>query len=150
MVAAFQAAEALKILAGHRNAVTRGLLQCDVWAGQHGIVMRDAQPSPRCRACGPARELPTLRCDPAPTPAAKLCGRAAVQVRPASHGEVDLPRLAAHLPSNANPELRSNLLRFAIDGVRFSVFADGRALLFGIEDPEEATTLYARYVGPPA
>ena len=39
--------------------------------------------------------------------------------------------------------LTPHLLRFAVDGCRFTVFPDGRALLFGVHDPLRARALCA-------
>jgi hypothetical protein len=38
-------------------------------------------------------------------------------------------------------------LRFAVDDERYTVFADGRALIEGTDDTDRALALYDRYVG---
>ena len=40
-----------------------------------------------------------------------------------------------------------HLVRFTADGIRFSVFRDGRAILFGLDDLLRARALYDRWIG---
>jgi adenylyltransferase/sulfurtransferase len=144
-VAAFQSAQALKILAGRLDAVASGALAIDVWADRWGVRLRSGGPDPSCPACS-GRDYPALRA-PALEPVL-LCGRAAAQVFPQPGARVDLPRLAAHLQRAAEDiELTPELLRFRADGCRFSVFPGGRALVFGVTDAQRARVLYDRYVG---
>jgi adenylyltransferase/sulfurtransferase len=71
-----------------------------------------------------------------------------VQVHPAAGVSVDLTRVAEHLRGVAGDvELTAHLLRFSIEGCRFSVFRGGRAIVFGTDDPQRARILYDRYVG---
>ncbi len=77
-----------------------------------------------------------------------LCGRDAVQVQPRSACALDLSGLAARLEGVVEDiAATGHLLRFRADGCRFSVFANGRALLFGVTDPGRARALYDRYIG---
>jgi adenylyltransferase/sulfurtransferase len=39
------------------------------------------------------------------------------------------------------------MLKFAHGDHRITVFPDGRAIIQGTDDPDEARTLYARFVG---
>jgi adenylyltransferase/sulfurtransferase len=144
-VAAFQSAQALKILAGRLDEVARGVLSIDVWRDRYGLRMAGAQPSPDCPACG-QRAFPALqRRRPAPV---RLCGRDATQVMPGAATAVDLPRLASRIGGIAEDvHLTPHLLRFVVEDCRFSVFPGGRALLFGVADPDRARILYDRYVG---
>jgi molybdopterin/thiamine biosynthesis adenylyltransferase len=144
-VAAFQAAECLKILGGHLDAVTRGVLHVDVWRGEHGVRLQNARPDPSCVSCG-TREFPALA---TPTDdAVRLCGRNSVQVRPPTGTLLDLDTLAARLAAaGIDSERPGPVLRFETEDCRFTVFAGGRALLFGVDDPVRARTLYDRWVG---
>ena len=145
IVAAFQSAETLKLLAGRRGDVTRGVLWIDVWEGRYGVRLAAAGPAADCPVCSgrgfPALERRSHR-------AVTLCGRDTVQVRPAAGAHVDLDRLAVHLEGIATDiERTPHLLRFTAERCRFSVFRGGRALLLGIRDPGRARILYDRYVG---
>ncbi len=143
-VAAFQVAEAMKALVG--AAPTRGALTVDVWRGRYAIVDLGDSPSPDCPCCGRS-EHPALAAD-AVEAATSLCGRNAVQVEPARAAAFDLEAFAGRLAGVAMDLAKTpHLVRFAVDGVRFSVFRDGRALLFGLDDPLRARALYDRWIG---
>ena len=144
-VTAFQAIEALKILSGNEAAVTRGILLLDVWQGTHAMRMPDAGPAPHCATCR-GEAYPALVKDW--LPAVSLCGRDAVQVQPRATAALDLETIAGNLADVVDDVMLSkHLLRFAVEGCRFSVFPGGRAILFGIADEDRARILYDRYVG---
>lgn len=144
VAAGFAAAEALKLLAGRREQVARGLHVVDVWTREARLLRLERDPA--CPACARAPDL----LERAPPPAARLCGRDAVTLPPPG-GQVDLPALAARLAGLGALE-RSNafLLRVAphdAPGLRLTVFADGRAIVDGTDDPARGRALYARLVG---
>ena len=58
-----------------------------------------------------------------------------------------LDRLAESLSSVGSVSRNAFLLRAEIDGYELTVFLDGRAIIGGTEDPAEAKTIYAKYVG---
>ncbi|MBL8754867.1 MAG: ThiF family adenylyltransferase [Planctomycetes bacterium] len=143
-VAAFQVAEALKLLVGSPDVAT-GVFTCDVWRGHYTRLPLLDRPSPDCVACQHGQH-PALVA-PAPM-AATLCGRDAVQIDPGTTAALDLTALAGQLAEVATDLQRTpHLLRFTADGVRFSVFPGGRALLFGVRDPLRARALYDRWIG---
>lgn len=143
-VTAFQVAEALKLLLPPLTA-THGVFTCDVWRGHYAVLNLARATSPDCPVCRDGR-FPALEGVPSLTTA--LCGRDAVQVDPGRGVAVDLDVLAARLIGRATDLQRTpHLLRFVGDGVRFSVFPGGRALLFGVADVLRARALYDRWVG---
>lgn len=145
VVAGFQSAQALKILAGKPDDVARGVLSVDLWTDNYGVSLHGAEPRADCPSCG-TREFPSLgerRNEPV-----RLCGRNATQVQPPSGITLDLDRVATQVKAVADEvQLTPHLLRFCVEGCRFSVFRGGRALLFGVDDPARARVLYDRYVG---
>ncbi|MHC4809419.1 MAG: ThiF family adenylyltransferase [Planctomycetota bacterium] len=148
-VAARQVAETLKLLAGRLDALDRRMLSVDLWHGTHRGIALDEARRPDCPCCG-RREFHWLA-GRGETESAVLCGREAVQVRPAGDAPVDLARIAAGLETHG-PVIRTTwLVRGALGpehpGVDLTLFADGRALLHGISDPELGRRLYARVVG---
>jgi len=145
MVTAFQAAQALKLLAGHAEAVARGVFTVDVWRNSFAVHLQDAAVAPTCASCVEQR-FPALTGGAETT--VTLCGRDAVQVRPGPLPGFDLDALAARLArAGVEVERTLHLARFAVDGCRFSVFPDGRALVFGDRDGRRALALYDRWVG---
>ena len=141
-VTAFQGAEAIKLLVG--APTTEGVFTCDVWRGTYQVVPVGSGPAPDCPACARG-ERPAL--SEAAIEAVSLCGRDAVQVLPPAGAAIDLDALSAQLGSAVTDlERTPHLLRFAVDGVRFTVFPGGRALLFGVQDPLRARALYDRWL----
>lgn len=142
LIASWQAAEALKILAGHPEALHGRLLSFDVWTGRTQAI-RPAR-NPQCRACQ-KHEYAYLEGEAQPH--ITLCGRDSVQIHERSRA-LDLPALASRLRPVAE-DVRQNdfLIRFRVAPYEMTVFADGRAILKGTKDPALARSLYARYLG---
>lgn len=146
VVASMQVVEAMKLLVGDVSAASR-LLTIDVWSGRfHAVDLREAN-RPDCLCCG-RRGFEFL--DRPSVGGAKLCGRNAVQVRPASPTRLDLAALAARLRSVAAVDLSDLTLRVVLKertDVWMNVFGDGRAIVFGSNDLTAARALYARVIG---
>lgn len=148
LVAAHQAMEAMKILAGRREAVDRRLLTFDAWTGRASrVAVQKAFDAGDCPCCKDGRYefLEGKFAGRTVT----LCGRNAVQVFPGRAMAVDFAVLADRLRPIARAEPRFNplLLKVAIDDYELTVFADGRALVKGTSKPEEARAVYSRYIG---
>jgi adenylyltransferase/sulfurtransferase len=143
VVASLQAAEALKLLTGHRDAVAEGLVTVDVW-GNRQHVFKMAR-NPECPACGKGRY--EFLEGGASGAATTLCGRNAVQIRPAAESAIDLQALERRLAGVGSVKRNDYLLRLDADGFEITVFPDGRAIVRGTDDPARARTVYAKYVG---
>lgn len=144
-VAAFQVAEALKLLSGHPELVTRGVQVLDVWHTRHATMLAGQRRDPDCASCG-TREFPALQQEPARL--VSLCGRNAVQVLPPRGTRIELARLEQNLRLVVRDLVRAGpTLRFAADGHRFQVFDGGRAIVFGTGELDRARALYDRWIG---
>jgi adenylyltransferase/sulfurtransferase len=142
VIAGIQGGEALKLLAGREQALLPGLVSVDLWAGSFDVLdLRGRAPS--CPACtrGEFADAGAL------APAVVLCGRDAVQIRPAAPAALDLPALAARLSAAGSVLHNEHLLRFRDGDAELVVFRDGRAIVKGARDAAAARGLYARYVG---
>ncbi len=144
VVAGWAAAEALKILAGHADQALRGFLFLDCWHHEWRRLL--AERDPECPCCG-AGERPWLQGQRGSRGAVAMCGGDAVQV-PASGRAPDLDLLQRKLDGTVD-SLQGGVgfLRFASQGLDVVVFADGRALVRGTEDPARARALLAETVG---
>lgn len=143
VVAGLQAAEALKILTGRSEALLPGLVTVDLWLGQFDVLDFTGR-APSCPACTAGRY------DYADRPSgasAALCGRDAVQVRPAARGALDLGALAGRLSPLGAVSSNPYLVRFRAPEAELVVFADGRAIVKGVDDAARARSLYAKYIG---
>jgi len=142
VIGALEAAEAVKLLSGHAEALAGRLVSCDVWKGRFQSVRVEREPG--CRACG-RRDFRWLEGEAQPQ--VTMCGRDSVQIHERRR-RLDLEELARRLGS-VGSGVRTNgfLLRFAAGGCEVTVFADGRAVFKGTKDAAVARSLYARYIG---
>lgn len=142
VIASIEAAEATKILAGKTQALHGRLVSCDVWSGKFQSI-RIAR-NPDCRACS-RRDLAYLEGEAQPH--ITMCGRDSVQIHERSR-KLDLGALSGRLNAASAAEVRNNefLLRFRVPPYEMTVFADGRAIIKGTQDPSIARSLYARYI----
>jgi adenylyltransferase/sulfurtransferase len=146
VVAAFEAAEALKILTGNLKKVSRRLINIDVWDNRMSHLDLASQGrNPGCPACG-KRDFEFLRGDHEDR-SAVLCGRNAVQIWREKSQPADLSAIAERLAASGNVTLNDYLLRAVVDGFEFTLFKDGRAIIRGTQDVEMARGLYSSYVG---
>ncbi|HXG09567.1 MAG TPA: ThiF family adenylyltransferase [Gemmataceae bacterium] len=146
IVASFQAVEALKILTGRREQISRDLIYIDVWENVYRRIkitpLRDKVDCPCCRH----RRFEWLEGEHG-THTTSLCGRNAVQVAHRSATRLNFEELARHLEVHGEVSYNRFLLKFTVDGYDFTVFPDGRAIIKGTSDVDRARTLYAKYIG---
>jgi bacteriocin biosynthesis cyclodehydratase domain-containing protein len=141
-IASIAATEAIKFLAGKAEALHGRLISCDVWTGKFQSIRVSQNPS--CRACA-RRNLIYLEGEAQPH--ITMCGRDSVQIHERNR-RIDLIDLGQRLSQSSADQVRSNdfLLRCRIAPYELTVFADGRAVVKGTQDPAIARSLYARYV----
>jgi molybdopterin/thiamine biosynthesis adenylyltransferase len=142
LIASLAAAEALKLLSGHPEAVHGRLLSCDVWTGRLQSI--GVARNPECRACA-RRDFTYLGGEAQPR--ITMCGRDSVQIHERTRA-LNLGVLGLRLKPLVD-DVRQNdfLVRFRIAPYEMTVFADGRAILKGTKDPAVARSLYAKYIG---
>ena len=142
LIASLEVADTLKLLAGHRDQLHGHLISSDVWSGRFQSIR--AARNPECSVCV-RREFSYL--EGQAQPHITMCGRDSVQIHERNRA-LDLAALRSHL-ARTIPDVRQNdfLLRFRIPPYEMTVFADGRAILKGTQDPAIARSLYARYLG---
>lgn len=146
VIAALQAAEALKLLSGNRGAVKRELTVMDLWHNQlRQIGVDRAQQEDACRACQD-RDFAWLD-GRRGSSASVLCGRNAVQLRDANAGAVPLAELAEKLALVGDVFSNPFLVRVDVDDFTLTIFEGGRTIVFGTDDPAEARSIFAKYVG---
>ena len=140
-VAALQVAEAIKLLVRPEDVQPR-LTNLDVWSGVSRGVST-AQRAADCPVCSKGQF--DLLESPASRRTAVLCGRDAVQV--SGTGAIDLTQLELTLSPLGEVKSNDYALRFDIPPHQMTVFADGRAIIKGVQDTAQARSLYSRYVG---
>jgi len=141
LIASLATAEALKLLVESGKAA-QGLISVDLW--ENLFEVRRAGKRSDCPACAQGRyEHLEARGEAA----VRLCGRDALQVRPPSPQALDLKGLARRLRKAGEVEENGFLLRLRAQGRELVLFPDGRAIIKGTEDPKEARSFYAEYIG---
>lgn len=148
MVASLEVIAAMKLLV-HGQA---GELICiDGWSNSFRATPTLDARRPDCLTCG-QRRFEFLDARGASGRAVTLCGRNAIQIRPAAaQGRaVSLVDIAQKLEPLVAVQRTAYLLRCAAPddaSLRLTVFADGRMTVEGTTDAARARSLYARYVG---
>lgn len=142
-VAAQQMTLALQLLSDHTD--NAGILfQFDCWHGQFDRLDMRAGLAPDCPCCG-HRTFPYLLAQHSET-TTTLCGRDAIQLSFATPQKIDLTTLAERLGASGTVQQNPYLLTFHGDGVSFTVFRDGRTVVYGTQDAVEARTIRDRYL----
>jgi adenylyltransferase/sulfurtransferase len=146
MIAALQCIEALKILTGAMDAVTRELIVVDLWP----VRFRTLTLSPNtgaegCRVCQ-HHQFDWLTGQRGGEPVF-LCGRNAVQISPSAPQQVDLARIASQLASVGAVTQNAHLVRLSLSKQQLTLFADGRVIVSGVDEVAEARKLVTQYLG---
>ncbi len=151
IVASLQAAEAVRLIVEGSLKSLAEMVTIDVWARRFRTIDFTEGRRPECPACV-RHQFDYL--NSTATLTATLCGRNTVQVRLANlgsttRGDALLEQLEARLKAAvANVHRSPYLVRAAVgDNVELSVFADGRVLVHGTNDPAKARSIVARYLG---
>lgn len=148
IVAAIQSVEALKILTGNIEAVSRKLTSIDVWNGRiTSISVQESEEGGSCVCCANG-VYEYLDGDRGQT-VVSLCGRDAVQINQQQGARVDLDALADKLAAVAAGSIIKNayMLQVRIDDFEITVFPTGRAIIKGTTEKDRARSLYAKYIG---
>ncbi len=146
IIASLQAAEALKILTGHFDAIVRELIMIDIWDGTFKKLkiagLLDTVDCPTCKK----RNFEWLD-GKLGSHTTSLCGRNAVQIAHRSSERLSFETLEKQLSPLGPVTYNRFMLKFDVDGYQFTVFPDGRAIIKGTNDVNKARTLYAQYIG---
>ncbi len=146
VIGSIQSMEAIKILAGKRDCVSRSLSVVGLWNNHFRTMdvsgLREKVDCPTCKR-SEYRWLDGQR----GSRTWKLCGRNAVQLSFAQSQSLDLESLAGRLQAVGRVEQNEFLVRLHVDEYSITAFADGRAIISGTEDESVAKKLYAQYVG---
>ncbi|HEY2412154.1 MAG TPA: ThiF family adenylyltransferase [Pirellulaceae bacterium] len=145
VIASFEANEALKILSGHAEAISRPWTIFDLWDNTIRQIKLEPAPATDCPCCG-RRDFPWLTGQRG-SHTAVLCGRNAVQLSFPGRDAVSFDELEKKLAAVGAVSRNKYLVRAEIGSHTITVFPDGRAVIGGTEDIAEARSLYAKFVG---
>ncbi|MFL5329337.1 MAG: ThiF family adenylyltransferase [Gemmataceae bacterium] len=146
VIASLQATEALKLLAGRRDAINRALLYVDVWENTYRpIQIQSIREKVDCPCCK-RHQFDWLDGKFGAT-TTRLCGRNAVQISHRTTSPLRFEELSKQLVTSGAVTFNKFLLKFDVGDFRLTVFPDGRAIVQGTDDPDKARALYAQYIG---
>ncbi len=146
VIASIQCSEAIKILSGQTDRVSRKMTIISLWDNQFRMMdVSSLRESVKCPTCilQQYHWLDGKR----GSHSAVLCGRNAVQLSFAEQSELDLVAVAQRLKGLGKIEQNKFLVRFFVDDFVLTAFPDGRAIISGTEDIALAKKLYAQYLG---
>jgi molybdopterin-synthase adenylyltransferase len=142
IVGSYQVAEALKILIGS-PAVSRDLLVLDVWERSVDMLPLSSWADSDCPACHGDYEFLAGNTG---TRVTSLCGQNAVQIWNLGSG-LPVAEIRQRLSALGPVEGNDMMTRFKIGEQELVVFYDGRVVVRGTRDIEQARALYAKYIG---
>jgi adenylyltransferase/sulfurtransferase len=151
IVAGFLAAEALKILCGRFDRLSRRLLTVDPWDNRVTYLdVARARKDADCPCCK-GRDFEFLD-GRAGSTAITLCGRDAVQLRHRQRpGRLNLDEIARRLGRHGDVLSNEFMVQARItDGggqFELTLFGDGRAIVKGTAEAHVARGIYAKFVG---
>jgi molybdopterin-synthase adenylyltransferase len=147
VVASYQAAEALKLLSGNRNAMNTGMLHFDMWHNFQGSVDVSEGRSDSCPCCS-HKQYDYLTAELEGETIQSLCGRNSVQIVPVNSRKLNLDECAATFSKLGRIEKTPFLLKFYPNPeLTLVLFPDGRAMVQGTSDVAAAKSIYSRFVG---
>ncbi len=146
VIASIQSLEAIKIMTGHLDQVSRQLQSFDLWNNRiHQMNVTDLRERVDCSTCK-SKSFEWLTGGKG-SHSAILCGRNAVQVSFPDRHRIQLDQLSDRLRPLGKVESNPFLVRFHVDEFILTAFADGRAIIHGTEDIATAKRLYTQYIG---
>ncbi|HHT7188344.1 TPA: molybdopterin-synthase adenylyltransferase MoeB [Bacillus cereus] len=145
-VAAYQVAEALKILVEDFAAIRKNFFMFDIWNNQHHFIKLGKIKTDDCPSCGLNRTYPYLSYEKQ-TKIAVLCGRNTVQIRSVDNRQYNFDDIEKVLKKLGKVERNPYLLSCELDDYRVVIFQDGRVFIHGTHEITKAKQLYYRLFG---
>ena len=141
IVAAYQVAEALKILVEDFAAIRKTFFMFDIWSNQNHFIKLGKIKTDACLSCGLNRTYPYLSYENQ-TKVAALCGRNTVQIRSVDNRKYNFDDIEKVLKKVGEVNRNPYLLSCQLDEYRIVVFRDGRVFIHGTNDISKAKQLY--------
>lgn len=144
VVTAFQVTHALQLLTGHELPTI--IQSFDIWKNENSEINISKLKDNNCPTCGNHPTFPHLAFENQ-TKADVLCGREAIQIRPATSMLFSLDQLAEDINGVAtNVMVNPYLLSCSFEDYRIVLFKDGRAIIHGTHETSRARAIYNRVI----
>ncbi|MCH2114458.1 MAG: ThiF family adenylyltransferase [Pirellulales bacterium] len=145
VLASLQAMEAIKILSGNQAQLNSDLTFVNLWENSFRSIGMVSGRREDCLTCG-QRQFVWLRGERCAA-VTQLCGSSSIQILPTSDESLNLVALAEKLRTLGAVTSNPFLVRLEVDDHVLTIFADGRTIIGGTDDPAVARTLVAKYLG---
>ena len=142
IVAAYETAEAMKMLVGDDDSLVRQAISLDTWDSFTEFF--DVDIDPDCPVCGKHRYTRLEHRQKNYT--ASLCGHDAYQVTPEDDGTFDYDAVVSGLCERGQVEKKKFFTVFKSDKADFKLFPDGRAIINGVPSGDAAREIFAEYI----
>ncbi|PFA22540.1 MULTISPECIES: molybdopterin-synthase adenylyltransferase MoeB [Bacillus cereus group] len=146
IVAAYQVAEAFKILVEDFSAIRKTFLMFDIWSNHYHSIKLGKIKTDNCSSCGTHRTYPYLSYENQ-TKTVVLCGRNTVQIRAAHNSQYSFGDLEKMLKKHGKIDRNPYLLSCQLDDYRMVIFQDGRVYIHGTNEIQKAKQIYYRLLG---
>lgn len=144
MITATQVTQVLKILVG--EPVKPILKSLDVWKDERADIDVTRLKNADCPTCGVEPTYPYLQYENQ-MKSEVLCGRDAVQIRPATNREFVLQVFSERMKGLiSKPVINPFLISCEFEDYRVVFFKDGRAIVHGTNEKRVARTVYNRFL----
>ncbi|MEZ6095802.1 MAG: ThiF family adenylyltransferase [Pirellulaceae bacterium] len=146
VIAAVEAAEAMKIVVGGPDQAFSGIQAFSLWEVSHRTIgTGEKGRNENCACCGKL-QFNWLNASQFGE-AVSLCGRNSVQLTPGTPKNLDLEHVAESIGQTSLIQCTRHLLRIQVEQFRITCFRDGRAIVEGTNDLGIARSLYSRFFG---
>jgi adenylyltransferase/sulfurtransferase len=146
IIGSFQAIEIIKLLVG--AVPNKNLEQLDIWSNEYMQMDISNGKIPECKTCGKNIYEFLDKSSDKQLSYTSLCGRDTVQISSRSNTLIELEKLANRLKKSGEVLANTYLVQFSPnEKIKIVIFYDGRALIHGTNDTNEAKNYYAKYIG---
>lgn len=146
IVAAFQVAEALKLLTDSLTVLRKQMLQINIWNHDLDYLPIENGINPACPCCQQHKyEFLEQKIDEKLF--SQLCGRDSIQITPSTKQNINLTHWQEKWANLGNTEINPFLLRLNYQNYRITLFKDGRVIIQGTTDDNVAKKMYSQLIG---
>ncbi|MDF2608376.1 MAG: molybdopterin biosynthesis protein MoeB [Bacillales bacterium] len=130
------------------TATNKNLEQLDIWSNEYMQMDISNGKIPECKTCGKHIYEFLDKSSDKQLAYTSLCGRDTVQISSRSNTLIELEKLAQRLKNSGDVLANPYLVQFSPnEQIKIVLFNDGRALIHGTNDTNEAKNYYAKYIG---
>jgi adenylyltransferase/sulfurtransferase len=143
IVASIQCAEAVKFIVGAFDSLRRSLFYIDVW--ENRLLSLPVNRRDDCKVC--MKHDYEYYGAVNGSYAVHLCGKDSYQVVPGKSASINFADMDLSLRLLGNTVFNEYMLKFDNGLVSFKLFSDGRAIIQGVKDANQAKSVFSEFIG---